>query len=143
MKAPRPCRAVPLLAACCVAGACGSGPNVAQGFSDVPLLTLLSASGTLRLEVFSDPQPPVRGNVAVRYRISDLSSQPVNGLTLRVVPWMPAMGHGTSVVPSVSATGAGLYDLSNVYLFMPGDWQLRTAISGAATDSATPELMVQ
>jgi hypothetical protein len=98
----------------------------------------------LKLAVYTDPQPPTEGSLSVRYVITDATSaQPVDGLSLSIVPWMPAMGHGTSVVPSVSAGGGGVYNLSNVYLFMPGQWQLRTAISGAVTDSAAPELMVQ
>ena len=56
---------------------------------------------------------------------------------------MPAMGHGTTVVPSVSPAGEGVYDLSNVYLYMAGQWQLRTSMSGGASDSAAPDLMVQ
>ncbi len=127
-----------------LAGACGSSPAVQQGFGSTPLVTVTSASGTLQVAVYTNPQSPTAGNVAVRYFISETaSSQPVDGLSLAVVPWMPAMGHGTSVVPSVSAAGGGVYNLSNVYLFMAGQWQLRTAISGGATDSVTPDLMVE
>ncbi len=124
-------------------GACGPGGASQQGFLDTPLVTVASAAGALQLAVYSNPQPPVRGNVAIRYRVTDSMSQPVDGLTLEVVPWMPAMGHSTSVVPTVSAVGSGVYDLSNVYLFMAGQWQLRTTITGGAADSATPELAVQ
>jgi hypothetical protein len=111
---------------------------------DTPLLTVDSASGTLRIAVFTNPQPPTSGNVAVRYVITSVaSSQPLDGLSLAVIPWMPAMGHGTSVMPSVSAGGPGIYDLASVYLFMAGQWQLRTTITGGASDSAAPDLMVQ
>jgi YtkA-like len=128
-----------------LAGLWAGGPGGAaqQGFLDTPLLTVASASGALQVAVFSDPQPPVRGNLAVRYRITDAASAPVDGLTLLVVPWMVAMGHGSSVKPTVTARGAGVYDLSNVYLFMPGQWELRTTVGGAASDDVTPNLTVQ
>ncbi len=96
------------------------------------------------MAVFTNPQPPTVGSVAVRYVITDSASKkPVDGLSLTIVPWMPAMGHGTSVVPLVSPAGTGVYNLSNVYLFMAGQWQLRTTIGGGTSDSAAPELMVQ
>jgi YtkA-like len=127
-----------------VAGGCGSSPTAQQGFGGSPLVTVVSASGALQLAVFTNPQPPTDGNVAVRYVVTDIvTTQPVDGLSLDVVPWMPAMGHGTTVVPSVSPAGEGVYDLSNVYLYMAGQWQLRTTMSGGTSDSAAPDLMVQ
>lgn len=128
------------LASACGCGSAGSGQ---QGFLDAPLLTVSSASGALKVAVFTNPQPPVRGNVAIRYRITDSAAEPVDGLVLEVVPWMPAMSHSTSAEPAVSAAGSGVYDLSNVFLFMAGQWQLRTTITGGMSDSAAPNFMVQ
>ena len=137
-------RSLLLVLASGLACACGSGASVQEGFGTTPLVTVTSVSGALSIAVFTNPQPPTNGNVGVRYVITNVaSSQPVDGLSLSVVPWMPAMGHGTSVVPSVSAAGAGVYNLTNVYLFMPGQWQLRTVMTGGASDSAVPDLMVQ
>jgi hypothetical protein len=133
-----------LLLASALTAACGSSGGVEQGFGSTPLVTVTSASGALQLAVFTNPQPPTNGRVAVRYVITDVaSSQPVDGLSMSVVPWMPAMGHGTSVTPAISAVGAGVYDVSNVYLFMPGEWQLRTALTGGANDSAVPSFTVR
>jgi hypothetical protein len=145
---PPPCVPPPRALAGCwlallAAAGCGSSGPGPAGFPATPLLTASSASGALTLEVFSDPQPPVRGNVPVRFRFTDAAGHPVDGLTLAVVPWMPAMGHGSSVVPTVTALGEGRYDLANLYLFMPGQWELRTTISGGASDTAAPALPVQ
>jgi YtkA-like len=127
-----------------LAAGCGSAPNVQEDFSSTPLATVMSASGALKVDVFTNPQPPTTGNVAVRYVITDATSQEsVSGLSLAIVPWMPAMGHGTTVVPSVSYAGSGVYNLSNVYLYMAGQWQLRTDISGGTSDSVAPDLAVQ
>jgi hypothetical protein len=47
---------------------------------------------------------------------------------------MASHGHGASVVPSVSVESGGRYVVTDVDLFMPGQWTLRTTIEGAATD---------
>src|SRR5271170_892144 len=112
---------LPWVLASAIGLACGSSTNSQQGFAATPLVTVPSTSGALQLAVYTNPQPPTDGDLAVRYVITDVaSSQPVDGLSLAVVPWMPVMGHGTSVVPSVSASGGGVYNLTSVYLFMPG-----------------------
>lgn len=106
-------------------------------FPATPLMSVVSASGALRVEVRSSPtQPPELGNGSWSYTIMDTASEkPATGLSLAVVPWMPAMGHGTSTVPSVSDMGDGVYVIDDVVLFMPGQWALRTSISGAETDN--------
>jgi hypothetical protein len=63
---------------------------------------------------------------------------PVDELGIVSTLWMPAMGHGSSVEPVVSPKGKGTYVLDNVYLYMPGHWELRTSFSGTVTDRATP-----
>jgi hypothetical protein len=99
-------------------------------------MSVVSTSGTLRVDVRSSPtQPPELGNGSWSYTITDTASgRPAAGLSLDVVPWMPAMGHGTSTTPSVSDTGGGVYVIDDVVLFMPGQWDLRTAISGPEDD---------
>ena len=44
-----------------------------------------------------------------------------------VMLWMPAMGHGSSPV-TVSAQGAGVYEVSKAYFIMPGAWDVRVQI---------------
>ncbi len=99
-------------------------------------MTLPSKSQLLSIAVRTAPQPPTRGEQSAEYTISDpQTGQPLSGLTLDVVPWMPVMQHGTSVVPSVSETKPGTYVISNVDLFMPGLWELRTTITGLGADA--------
>jgi hypothetical protein len=117
---------------------CSSSPATeAPGtFPATPFASVVSASGTLHVDVRSSPtQPPQLGDGAWSYTITDtVSGMPATGLSLNVVPWMPAMGHGTSTVPSVSEMGGGVYIIDDVVLFMPGQWELRTTISGVADD---------
>jgi hypothetical protein len=70
--------------------------------------------------------------------ITDAMGKPVDGLTFSVVPWMPAMGHGTSLVPTVTPMGKGTYAVGDLSLFMPGEWELRLTFSGSTSDTANP-----
>jgi len=103
-----------------------------------------SEAGELSIEVRTSPTQPLdRGLSAVLYTFTRDARAPVDGLDISVIPWMPAMAHGASLRPVVSAEGRGQYIVSNLALFMPGLWQLQTSISGAVRDRATPTLEVR
>ncbi len=44
--------------------------------------------------------------------------------TPAVVLWMPSMGHGSSPV-TVKKTAKGIYEATNVFFIMPGQWNIR------------------
>lgn len=119
-------------------------PGADAKFPADPMLVVTSDTGRVRIEVRAAPdQPPSRGSIAVEYRISDATTDaPEEGIGLDVLPWMTAMGHGTSVMPTVTPKGDGLYVLTNVDLFMPGRWELRSTLSGPVSDHATPEFQI-
>lgn len=96
-------------------------------------------SGKYKVEIRTSPaQPPSPGTLSVDLAVFDATTNaPVEGLGLDVVPWMPAMGHGTSVTPNVTEKGGGHYVADNVSLFMQGDWQLRLTLTKTADDHAT------
>lgn len=125
-------------------GACASDDSAAaRSVGDAgPFGTIVSESGALSIEARTGPdQPPTRGLTTIDLDIVDAQSgEPKDGLELTVVPWMPAMGHGTSVKPALEAVGGGHYVVSNVNMYMGGAWDLRIAISAAdagAADRAT------
>jgi len=130
--------------AACVA-ACGTAPA-----GDAPPLafpraaaeTVASTAGGLRVEVRWSPATPVRGQDAVELTFRDDNGDLVDGLGVGVVPWMPAHGHGTSVEPTVTPTGPGVVVASPVYLYMPGEWQLRMTISGEVDDAAVATIQI-
>ena len=95
------------------------------------------------MELRTSPQPPERGLDSAEFRIAGPTGAPVDALSLAVLPWMPDMGHGTSLTPVVTAQGGGVYLVDNLSLFMAGRWQLRTTISGAASGSVVPEFEIQ
>lgn len=132
-------RAVAVAFAASLLGACGSETTASSSSAVTQLpMTLWSASGALQVVVNGNPSPPVQGEDTFELAVTNSEGEPVTGLTLTVVPWMPAMGHGTSTVPTVSESPPGTYVIGDVNLFMAGVWQLRTAISGPVTDDVTP-----
>ncbi len=66
------------------------------------------------------------------------TESPATNLAIAVKPWMPAMNHGSSATPTITPEGHGKYLVSEVYLFMPGRWEMRTSFSGGVTDHAAP-----
>ena len=125
-----PCLLIVLLG--CVADA----PELAApDFSGAPSQTLASASGRRTVDVWIWPPTVRRGVDAVRYRIVDAAGAPLDGATVTATPWMPAHGHGTSVRPTVTARGDGVYDIDSVLFFMDGRWELRSEIVAPAQDS--------
>lgn len=103
------------------------------------MAVITSDEGKLTIEVRTGPaQPPVRGRSDVQLTVRDAQGAFVDGLSLDATPWMPAMGHGTSVEPVPVGHGDGLYSLRNVSLYMAGRWEVRTKFSGVVMDSATP-----
>jgi len=137
-------KAAALVVPAALAAACGgaSGSESAS-FPVAPLFVLPSDGMTLSIEVRTAPdQPPQRGVASVELVVNDAMGAPIDGLDVMALPWMPSMGHGTSVAPTVTAQGKGTYVLDSVYLYMPGHWELRTSFSGTVNDRATPSFDV-
>ncbi len=129
------------LASCTSESTANAGADAT--FPADPLTTATSDTGALSLVLRTSPsQPPPRGACAVELTVTDASGAPKDGLTIDVVPWMPSHGHGASVVPSVVAKGGGKYVVTDVDLFMPGEWELRTTFTGPLSDHATPKIEV-
>jgi hypothetical protein len=124
-------RAIALLVATTMASGCadysaGAGSNT---FPAQPVATVPTDSGARARGTHLAASAPERG-------VWQWS-------TRRVVPWMPAMGHGASLAPVVTPEGGGKYVVSNVALFMAGSWQLRTNIIGRTDDSASVSCQIQ
>lgn len=97
------------------------------------LVVQTSTTGAYRVEVRTDPQPLVRGSVRAQVLVTGAADGlPVDGLTVGVLPWMPAHGHGTSIETAVTPQGGGAYLVESLYLYMGGTWELRTSLSGDA-----------
>lgn len=134
---------VSLLSCACSGGTAETDSNTT--FPREPLVALPSDSAALDFEIRTLPsQPPVIGASSVQMIIRDAASgAPVSGLELEVVPWMPAMGHGSAVKPTSNEPEPGTYELTGVVMFMPGTWQLRTNVAGSITDHVVPTFQVR
>ena len=115
-----------------------SAPGGPPKFGTEAFTTATGQSSALTVAVRTSPQPPPRGTIAVEFTVTNTAGAPIDDLSLAVRPWMPAHGHGTSVVPTVTPEGQGKYLSTNVDLFMPGHWELQTSFSGPVTDYAAP-----
>ncbi len=139
------CATWSLVAAVALLSACGGGaPSASDAYPTQSLFDLLSDSGLQQIAVRTAPeQPPTRGVVSMQLTITDAATgAPQVGLDLKVVPWMPAMGHGTSVKPTIIETRPGTYELENLVLFMPGTWQIRTRWA-EPSEHVTPTLSIR
>ncbi len=106
--------------------------------SEVSVASVASASGRFQVEVWARQLPLKRGPHNLRIVVTETQTRkPAAGLQLSLEPWMPSMGHGLQDTPQVVAAGAGQFQVANLDLFMPGVWELRMRLSGAATDQAT------
>ena len=127
------------VAAAALLAACGGG-DAPAGYDPTmppetpPALTMTSESGTWVVSAWLYPERARKGANEVVFGIVDGAGAPADGLVVRTQPWMPAHGHGTSTVPTVSPQGAGLYWAMPVNLYMAGRWELRTTITGAVED---------
>jgi YtkA-like protein len=119
-----------------------TGPTPALSFSDAPVETVTSMSGDLRIGLRWSPSVPARGENAAQLTFVDGLGQAIDGLTVAVVPWMPAHGHGTSVQPVTTEVDPGVVVATPVYLYMSGEWQLRMTISGALEDAAVATVQI-
>jgi hypothetical protein len=127
-----------------LAGGCGPGGDEGSillsgppSFADAgpPAVTVATASGELRVGIRWSPASPIKGSDAVELTVLDPSGTPVDGMSVAVVPWMPAHGHGT-VAPVVTKTAPASFVANPIYLYMSGEWQLRMTFTGAFDDAA-------
>jgi hypothetical protein len=109
-----------------------------------PLAVLSSASGQFQIAVRTSPRPLVKGVNTVQYVVTDpVTGDAIDGLDVTATPWMPSHAHGTGARTLVDAQGAGVYQIGNVYFYMDGTWELRSALaSGAGTDTVIPSFDV-
>jgi hypothetical protein len=115
---------------------CATDKRVAQY---APNLSVTSASGALNFILLnSNPAPPATGTNVWSMRITNTGGVSQPNVAATVVPFMPDMGHGTSVVPSMTANADGTYTVQPLYLFMAGVWSVTftTTPESGPSDSA-------
>jgi len=124
---------VPCFLALCVVACTSTSPSTtttnAAGFSTTPLGSATSSTKMYSMTMYGPPAGVVQGLNTIEIDVVDTNNAPVDDLSISIVPWMPTMGHGTSVIPQIQPKGGGVYVATDVALIMPGLWQLRTALT--------------
>jgi hypothetical protein len=117
------------------------GPTAAGsdgGFPAAPLSDFMTDGTGLRIELRTSPfQPPVQGPAFAQLRITDATTgDPVDGLIIKVTPYMPVMQHrGSALVPVVEPQGDGVYLVDHVAFAMGGKAEFKLEITGTRTAS--------
>ena len=95
-------------------------------------------TGTTVALTVAVPEPPDVGDNTWTLLVTD-GEGPVEGATVRVVPWMPLHGHGL-VPPFYDAVerGGGVYAVPTFDLVMPGLWEFRVDLAPDASGSGGP-----
>lgn len=111
------------LAVACGICACGGGSPTPEGSFDAT-----SKTGAFEASFLPAPDPPVTGTNALGFELRQ-GDRPVVDAMVTLEPWMPAHGHGSSKAPLVTNLGAGSYRAEDIYLTMPGHWELTIEVS--------------
>jgi hypothetical protein len=118
------------------ASACAAYSGAIDSYS--ANLAKAGTSGVLQFVLVSaQPAPPGKGDNTWKLKLLDSAGAPVTNATFAIKTWMPMMHHGSSIAPGQAANPDGTYSISNLYLIMPGIWQVTfNAQSGAMKDTA-------
>ncbi len=101
----------------------------------------ITASGeksTMKVTVLdAAPAPPSRGSNSWTLQLTDADGAPLpNGSIESVVPFMPDHGHGTGIMPVISALDAeGKATVSDIDFMMAGVWTVTIKVNdGTSSD---------
>jgi len=96
----------------------------------------VSESGAYLLTAERNPDPPRVGVNSIALDLLDVDGNAMAGVDVRIEPWMPAHGHGTTIVHPEKVE-AGRYATEDLYFNMPGSWQIRILIDGPDGEDRT------
>lgn len=105
---------------------CGCGETIAESFDQQGLHA--SDAEYFFMLVERTPAEPTKGINHMRIELTDERGEPVVGAVLTVEPWMPAHGHGTTVV-GAQELADGIYEVDDLYFNMGGHWEVRLHMS--------------
>jgi YtkA-like len=100
------------------------------------------SSGTYSVKLQTiTPNPVFKGNNVWNILVVDKTGAPVSGATIKVNPFMPDHGHGSSITPQIApGSTPGTYDVTLLNLFMPGIWTITIVVTtGTAPNVVTDQ----
>jgi hypothetical protein len=100
------------------------------------------AAGAVDFKMMSaTPAPPARNTNTWIIQINSMSQgvvgSPIDGASIVATPFMPAHQHGSPQQVVVTPAGMpGQYQLTPVFLWMPGVWETTIQVTSGTPDSA-------
>lgn len=88
----------------------------------------VTEKGDFSIEMVVLGRELVTGTNSLDLIVHDRDDAEVMGADIRVIPWMPDMGHGVRERPAVTERGGGLYGVDNIDIMMPGRWQITVEV---------------
>jgi hypothetical protein len=117
------------------AGLCDSDPRAMKYAAGMSQATM---TGGLKVSlVDAMPGPPAENENVWTIKVTDANGDPVDGATISMKPWMPDMGHGSSVTPVIAAMSGGMYQVTVIDLIMPGIWTNTFTIKAGSAPATT------
>jgi len=96
-----------------------------------------TAKGMFNVELKLERAKLSVGKNTADVTIRDKHEKPVTGARLTIRPHVARHGETSIIRPSVTEKGDGVYSVKNIYIDMPGDWELKVTVRKAeAEDSA-------
>jgi len=104
----------------------------ADGRKDDYAPGLTKPAGTLSVTVAAArPGPPTQGMNEITLAVTDGEGRAVADARVAVTPVMPDHGHASARAPVVTPVGDGTYVVRELWLPMPGLWQLAIEVEAA------------
>jgi hypothetical protein len=98
-------------------------------------LTKKSATGAYQIVLnAADPAPPAIGVNTWTIKVQDGAGGAMPAAALKVLPFMPDHGHGTSVKAAITSQPDGSMSVTPLYLFMGGVWRVEFNPATGAAD---------
>jgi hypothetical protein len=104
-----------------------------MGFTSKEIVT---EHGTfvIEAEFLTDTIPTGRNIMKLKVSDGKTGKAITEDLGLEVVPWMPAMDHGSTEIPVITANGKGEYLIERLNFTMTGDWEVHIKVSRGKKD---------
>lgn len=80
--------------------------------------------------------PEVKGVNTWSISVADGAAAPVDGLEIIAMPYMPDHRHGTSINAVTTGMGGGSYQITPLYLYMTGYWEITLNLQAPAAADA-------
>lgn len=95
-----------------------------------------TAKGMFNVELKLDRAELSVGKNTADVTIRDKHEKPVTGARLTIRPHVARHGETSIIRPSVTEKGDGVYGVKNIYIDMPGDWELKVTVRKAGEEDS-------